>query len=89
MAERRFFNLHTMMAKAARSPLLKEKRFYLRDFARQIDPRVAYNTVLEWHRDGRVNRGTGRRVHLKAIRATNGLQTSLEEYNRFIAALNE
>ena len=70
------------------SIIWREKKVYLSDLAKEVEPRVTYSTAWQWWRLGRVNRHTGERVKLEAVRLSGGLATSFEAYERFLMALN-
>ena len=55
---------------------------------RVLPGRPHYNTVLRWHKDGRLSL-SGQRVHLEAIATPWGLATTREAYRRFVEALND
>lgn len=61
----------------------------LSDLGERLGRRIPYATVRSWHVHGRVNRHTGKRIRLGAMRMTCGMATSVEEYWRFIEKLDQ
>jgi len=61
----------------------------LQQFARQLSPPVAYQTIRLWVTEGLLNRNTKRRVTQEAVRIPLGLATDNDAYLRFLVRLGE
>ncbi len=67
----------------------KEEVVPLQEFRKILGQKYAYTTILQWVREGRLNRWSKTRHKLEAIQMPWGLGTSKEAYWRFIKKLNE
>lgn len=67
---------------------LDENLIFFSQARRVLPGEPAYDSVLGWHRTGRLS-VSGTRVHLEAIKTPRGYATTREAYRRFVEALNE
>ena len=67
---------------------LTEHVLPLKELGRKLPGRPEYTTMVAWCKQGRINWHTRKRVKLELIYLPGGRASSLEAYQRFVAALN-
>lgn len=75
------------MERTVINPLV-EQAMPIKDLAKLLPGKPSYFTIREWVLEGRRNIYTRARVKMDSVQLPTGMASSMEAYQRFIAALN-